>query len=167
MRVKWESSWTVMIHIMSIMEGYDERPWMPVSIYPTLFITRQEYWSGLPFSSSRGSSWPRDRTCISCVFFIAGRFFTCWAMRLGFYLIAQRCFVTYSRVGMEKHSPTVQPVACFCMAWELRMYFTDWGKIIKRRIFCDMEKLHDIKISVPKNGVSSKHSRIHLFTLCL
>ena len=28
---------------------------------------RQEYWSELPFPSSRGSSWPRDQTCISCV----------------------------------------------------------------------------------------------------
>ena len=34
---------------------------------------RQEYWSGLPFSSSRGSSGPRDQTGISG---IAGAFFT-------------------------------------------------------------------------------------------
>ena len=33
-------------------------------------------WVAMPFS--RGSSWPRDRTQISC---IAGRFFTNWAMR--------------------------------------------------------------------------------------
>ena len=30
-------------------------------------FSRQEYWSGLPFPSPGGSSWPRDRTCISCV----------------------------------------------------------------------------------------------------
>ena len=30
-------------------------------------FSRQEYWSGLPFSSSRGSSPPRDQTCISCI----------------------------------------------------------------------------------------------------
>ena len=30
--------------------------------------------------SSSGSFWPRDRTCISCVSCIAGRFFTCWAI---------------------------------------------------------------------------------------
>ena len=29
-------------------------------------------------SFSRGTSWPRDWTCVSC---IAGRFFTCWAFR--------------------------------------------------------------------------------------
>ena len=39
-------------------------------------FSRQEYWSGLPFS--RESSWPRDRTQVSC---IAGRFFTAWATR--------------------------------------------------------------------------------------
>ena len=37
---------------------------------------RQEYWSAISFS--RGSSWPRNWTHISC---IAGRFFTSWATR--------------------------------------------------------------------------------------
>ena len=36
-------------------------------------------WVAISFS--RGSSQPRDQTCISCVFCIAGRFFTCWAIR--------------------------------------------------------------------------------------
>ena len=45
-----------------------------------LFIgfSRQEYWSWVPFLSPRGSSWPRDRTRVSC---IVGRFFTFWASR--------------------------------------------------------------------------------------
>ena len=30
----------------------------------------------ISISSSRGSSWPRDQTHISCIFYIAGRFFT-------------------------------------------------------------------------------------------
>ena len=33
------------------------------------------------FYSSRGSSQPRDWTCVSCVSCIAGRFFTCWGIR--------------------------------------------------------------------------------------
>ena len=41
-------------------------------------FSKQEYWSGLPFPSPRGSSWPRDQTQISC---IAGGFFTVWATR--------------------------------------------------------------------------------------
>ena len=36
-------------------------------------------WIAMP--SSRGSSWPRDGTCISCVFCIEGGFFTHWATR--------------------------------------------------------------------------------------
>ena len=37
-------------------------------------------WVAIPFS--RGSSWPRDWTYVSC---IAGRFFTVWATRRGCY----------------------------------------------------------------------------------
>ena len=40
---------------------------------PSMEFSRQEYWSGLPFPSSRGSSQLRDQTQVSC---IAGRFFT-------------------------------------------------------------------------------------------
>ena len=42
---------------------------------------RREYWGGLPFSSCRGSSWPRGWTQTSCVSCSAGKFFTCWAIR--------------------------------------------------------------------------------------
>ena len=37
---------------------------------------RQEYGTGLPFPSPKGSLWPRDPICISCVFCTASRFFT-------------------------------------------------------------------------------------------
>ena len=40
---------------------------------PSLGFSRQEYWSGLPFSFSRGASQPRDRAHIFC---ITGGFFT-------------------------------------------------------------------------------------------
>ena len=43
-------------------------PWTAAHQAPlSMGFSRQEYWSGSPFSSSRGSSWPRDRTHISCV----------------------------------------------------------------------------------------------------
>ena len=48
---------------------------------PFMRVFRQEYWSGLPFSSSGGFSQPRDQTPVSCVSFIAGGFFTHWAIR--------------------------------------------------------------------------------------
>ena len=40
-------------------------------------FSRQEYWSQLPFHTpSKGSSWPRNWTHVSCVSSIAGGFFT-------------------------------------------------------------------------------------------
>ena len=41
---------------------------------------RQEYWSELPFSCSRGSFQPRDRTQVSCISGIACGFLTRWAI---------------------------------------------------------------------------------------
>jgi len=52
-------------------------PWTVAYQAPlSLGFSRQEYWRGLLFPSSRDSSQPRDRAQFSC---IAGRFFTIWA----------------------------------------------------------------------------------------
>ena len=59
-------------------------------------IFRQEYWSDC-HSFSRGSSWPRDGTCISCISCAAGRFFTCWAIREALYIIED----TYLKVTIN------------------------------------------------------------------
>ena len=42
---------------------------LPASL--SMEFSRQEYWSGLPFPSPRGSSRPRDQTHLSCVFCIS------------------------------------------------------------------------------------------------
>ena len=49
---------------------------MPGSSVQGILQTRILEWVAMPFS--RGSSWPRDWTQVSC---IAGRFFTIWATR--------------------------------------------------------------------------------------
>ena len=46
---------------------------------PSMGFSRQEYWSGLPFSFSRGSSWPRDQTQVSR---IPDRHFNLWGTNL-------------------------------------------------------------------------------------
>ena len=46
----------------------------PVSSVRGILQIRLLEWVAMP--SSRGFSWPKDQTCISC---IAGGFFTCWA----------------------------------------------------------------------------------------
>ena len=49
-------------------------PWTVAHQIPLpMGFPKQEYWTGLPVSFSRGSSWPRDQTDISC---IEGVFFT-------------------------------------------------------------------------------------------
>ena len=45
----------------------------PHQVPLSMEFSKQEYWGGLPFS--RGSSWPRDWTQVSCT---TGRFFTVW-----------------------------------------------------------------------------------------
>ena len=56
-------------------------PWTIAHQAPlSMEFSRQEYWSGLPFSSSRGSFPPRDWTHVSYVSCTAGRFFNCWAI---------------------------------------------------------------------------------------
>ena len=66
-------------------------------------------WVAIPFS--KGSSWPRDQTWVSC---IAGRFFTVWAIReapeyiccspKSFYLYRLYLFVYYHVVALFSHS---------------------------------------------------------------
>ena len=52
-------------------------PWTVAGQPPlSMGFSRQEYWSGVAMPSSRGSSWPRDPTSVSCISCIAGGFFT-------------------------------------------------------------------------------------------
>ena len=51
-------------------------PWTVVHQDPlSIGFSRQEYWSGFAMLSSRGSSWPRDRTCVSMPPALAGRLY--------------------------------------------------------------------------------------------
>ena len=57
-------------------------------------IFRQEYWRGLPFSFSLGSSWPTKWTCFSCVSSIGRRFFTIgttWGVRNSWEVCKNTC----------------------------------------------------------------------------
>ena len=75
-------------------------------------FSRQEYWSRLPFPFARGSSWPRDRTQVSCT---VGRFFTIWATReikktLSTDKIIKLCFSNQSQLeGILRYSLLPRP----------------------------------------------------------
>ena len=57
---------------MSLCGHIDEPSWPLCGILQARILE----WVAIPFS--KGSSWPRDQTWVSC---IAGRFFTVWAIR--------------------------------------------------------------------------------------
>ena len=66
-------------------------------------------WVAYPFS--RGSSWPRDQTGVSC---IAGRFFTSWATRKALLINLRHIyFVAYShKTNTSRYSFRPQRVVC-------------------------------------------------------
>ena len=56
-------------------------------------LFRQEYWSGLPFSSSGGSFWPRDWAHVCFISCIAGGFSTHWATGRNVYILLKYGFL--------------------------------------------------------------------------
>ena len=91
----WKWKWSC-----SVVSDSLRPPWTAAYQAPqSMEFSRQEYWSGLPFSFSRGSSQPRDRTRVS---HILGRCFNFWAT-------------------MEAH---VQ-YHVICKQWELYFFFSD------------------------------------------
>ena len=76
LQLYWGSGLSLVCYLLSCVQLF-VTPWT-VSCQPPLSIkfSRQEYWSGLSFFSSGGSSQPRAQTLFSC---IAVRFFTIWA----------------------------------------------------------------------------------------
>ena len=77
-------------------------------------------------SSSRGSSWPRDRTHISYVSCIAGGFFTCWAIQedgVGYIQILGHCIQgtwASSELGSSKGG---RGAVISELSWELKLRF--------------------------------------------
>ena len=69
--VMCERKWKLLSHVQLFAT-----PWTTVH-----GILQARILEWVAFPSSRGSSQPRDRTWISCVSYISGGFFTCWAIR--------------------------------------------------------------------------------------
>ena len=74
-------------------------PWTVAHQAPlSMEFSRQEYWSGLPFPSSRGSSQPRDWTRVSC---IVGRFLTIWATRAALHISYLCCLPPFLSLSLH------------------------------------------------------------------
>ena len=68
----------------------------------------------------RGSSWPRNWTCVSCVFCIAGRFFICWA--IGEALCVCVCIYIYIYIYIYIHSQFLKLMAFKELAWRPSLF---------------------------------------------
>ena len=62
-------------HVQIFAAAWTITPQAPLSVG----FSRQEYWSGLPFLPSRGSSRPRDQTHVSCISYTGRWVFYHWA----------------------------------------------------------------------------------------
>ena len=75
-----ESVTVLIVFSGSIMPNTSETPWTIACQAPLYGIFQARILVWVVISSSRGSSRLRHQTLISCVYCIAGRFFTCWAI---------------------------------------------------------------------------------------
>ena len=71
-------------------------------------------WVAMPFS--RGSSWPRDQTWVSCT---GGRFFTIWATRevCGYNTCLNRILKGLTLVCMPTSEHYCHSFLCYCLLW--------------------------------------------------
>ena len=91
-------------------------PWtIAHQIHLSMELSRQELRRRFAISSSRGSSQPRDRSCVFC---IAGRFFTWWAVREALCysyrylkLILRACWDKGSNEGNKMGRGTNEPLS--------------------------------------------------------
>ena len=76
----------------------------PLGLLPTRLLwpwgfSRQELLEWVAMPSSRGSSWPRHQTGVS---YIAGGFFTDWAMRETHILIYTQVFLAFQKITLQQ-----------------------------------------------------------------
>ena len=84
-----------------------------------IFLARVLEWVAISFS--RGSSWPRDRTQVSC---IAGRHFTLWATRKALYSIYLSIYCN----PLESYRPSSY-LSFFLLFFTLRYQFNPFEMI--------------------------------------
>ena len=101
----------------------------------------QEHWSGLPFPPPEEASWSRNRTGISCVSCIEGRFFTGWAVWEVTHL-AHLDFkvILVFKIVMSKTSLVIQRVRLCPSNAEGTGLMPGQGTQIIHAVWCDLKK---------------------------
>ena len=93
--------WNVCCHWLFV------NPWTVAHQAPLFMeFSRQKYWSGLPFPTPRGSSWPRDRTHISCIGRQILYHWATWEAHCLYYLLINEHIQTCSKVEWSVHRNT-------------------------------------------------------------
>ena len=109
-------------------------------------------WVAIPFS--RGSSWLRDQTMVSC---IVGRFFTIWATREAHNTFSHSIFNWLDCVGgwgseqwYKSTVCTVSPHPCFCITyggWRAREIDMNMECMLPQVLWMTMSSVSDPEIS--------------------
>ena len=91
-------------------------PWTGTHQVPlSMGFPRQEYWSGLPFSSPGDSSKPRDWTCLSC---IAGKFCTAESSEKSTFVSVKHLLIFYPILShVNLHYTLVWDGLSFLFKW--------------------------------------------------
>ena len=74
LKIHWSVKVLVAPSCLALLTPWTVASWTPLS----MGFSRQEHWEWVAIPFSRGSSWVRDQTGVSC---IADRFFTIWTAR--------------------------------------------------------------------------------------
>ena len=105
-------------------------------------FSRQQRWSGLPFPSPRGSSWPRDQTRVSS---IAGRFFTIWTTnRWGNNGNSERLYFLGSKITADGYC-SHEIKTCLLLG---RKVMIKLGSVLKSRDITLLTNVHLVKAMV-------------------
>ena len=91
----------------------------PGSSVRGILQARKLGWVAISFS--RGSSWSRDRTSVSCVSYTAGKFFTGWAIRT-----SVKCYYPIGLLTAQKRLPLVQSPPS--ILWGYTLCHSETGK---------------------------------------
>ena len=124
---------------------------------PSMPFPRQEYWSGLPFSFSRGSSQPRDKTWISCT---GRQFLYHWALG------SPKQLLTWTKINLQFSSvtqscPTLEdPMNCSTSGLPVHHQLQEFTQTHVHRVGDTIQPSHPLSSPSPPAPNPSQHQSL-------